>query len=287
MVTPWFVLAPVAAVLLLELGTDTIVWTLLTCTAILVYGVADISGIRFPVWYDTNITAFFNTTCIVGLAMILSWIAFTFGRHRNRAMATISEQQASLQRALAEIENLAYYDMLTQLPNRRLFMDCLSQALAKSPRNRLYAALLFLDLDNFKSLNDTRGHEAGDLLLIQVAQRLSRCVRESDTLARYGGDEFAVILDSLAESWPDAKAKAQIVAEKIAAALAEPYVLELPEAGHDFVTVTHRCTASIGAVLFRDHESAQAKLLARADEAMYQAKSDGKNAIAFASSNGR
>lgn len=281
MVTPWFVLVPVTSVLLLENSRDTVIWTLMTCAAIAGYGLSSMLGVELPSLYDGRFRDFFDTVCITGLAIILSWIAFMFGRNRNQAMATIHEQKESLQNALAEIEQMAYHDALTQLPNRRLFMDRLGQALADNKRNGRYAALMFLDLDNFKTLNDSHGHEAGDLLLVQAAQRLVHCMREIDTVARFGGDEFAVILSSLGADLDGATARAKIVAEKISATLAEPYVIAPLARDSTAAPTTHKCTASIGVVLFLNHDYGQRELLVWADAAMYRAKLAGKGSIVF------
>ncbi len=180
-----------------------------------------------------------------------------------------------------DIKTLAFFDSLTQLPNRRLFNDRLSLALAASKRRVRYGALMFLDLDNFKPLNDIHGHEAGDLLLIEVARRLSHCVREVDTVARFGGDEFAVILSELDSDFEVSELRAGFVAEKILAALAEPYVLTLMDSKGEQGSVTHRCSASIGVVLFMGEAASQKEILKRADIAMYQAKADGRNLIRF------
>jgi len=174
--------------------------------------------------------------------------------------------------AEAEIENLAFYDPLTQLPNRRLLLDRLKQALASSTRNERYGALLFLDLDNFKTLNDTLGHDIGDLLLQQVALRLATCVREGDTAARLGGDEFVVMLEDLSENVLEAATQTEIVGEKILAALNQPYQLANYE---------HHSTPSIGVTLFADHQGTIDDLLKRADLAMYQAKAAGRNTLRF------
>ncbi len=171
-----------------------------------------------------------------------------------------------------EINHLAFYDTLTQLPNRRLLMDRLKQALASSARSGREGALLFIDLDNFKSLNDTLGHDVGDLLLQQVAQRLKSCVREGDTVARLGGDEFVVMLEDLSEHALEAAAQTETVGEKILATLNQPYQL----AKHE-----HHSTPSIGVVLFSDHEQNQDELLKQADIAMYQAKKAGRNILRF------
>jgi diguanylate cyclase (GGDEF)-like protein/PAS domain S-box-containing protein len=186
-------------------------------------------------------------------------------------------------RALAEekIRSLAFYDALTQLPNRRLLDDRLAQAMSASKRSGAYGAVIFLDLDNFKSLNDHYGHALGDLLLIEVAQRLLRCVRQIDTVARFGGDEFVVVLNELNTDKASAEAEARQIAEKIAATLAEDYLLPHKDnAGHALI-VMHQCSASIGCVLFVDHEPNQSELLKCADMAMYQAKKNGHKQICF------
>jgi len=149
-----------------------------------------------------------------------------------------------------QISNLAFYDTLTQLPNRRMLNDRLGQAMAASKRSGLYGALMFLDLDNFKPLNDTYGHGVGDLLLKEVAHRLTGCVREADTVARFGGDEFVVMLGALDGDKAESVAQAEIVAEKIRATLAEPYSLTFGHEGEAEKTVEHRCAASIGVVVF-------------------------------------
>lgn len=163
-------------------------------------------------------------------------------------------------------------DPLTRLPNRRLMMDRLQHALVAISRTRKCCALLFIDLDKFKDLNDTLGHDIGDQLLRQVAERLLSCVREGDTVARHGGDEFVVILESLSECPDESALQARSTGEKIAAALNRPYTLT----GHAYLS-----SASIGAAVCNDpHETAEA-LLKRADLAMYEAKSAGRNALRF------
>ena len=180
------------------------------------------------------------------------------------------------------VRHLAFYDALTGLPNRRLLNDRLSQAMAASKRSGRYGALMFLDLDNFKPLNDTHGHEAGDLLLIEVADRLRACVREADTVARFGGDEFVVMVGELERDNPEESAdRVLAVAEKIRVALARPYVLSVPREGHDPLPVEHQCTASIGVAMFVNHELEAAEILKRADMAMYQAKESGRNTTRF------
>lgn len=186
------------------------------------------------------------------------------------------------ERKLAEekIRSLAFYDSLTQLPNRRLLIDRLNQAMGACKRGGYYGAVMFLDLDNFKSLNDVHGHAMGDGLLVEAARRISCCVREVDTVARFGGDEFVVILGQLDEDREKSVAEARCIAEKIGAALAEIYVLKSNSV--DATTIAHQCTSSMGVVLFADHETSQDDLLKSADMAMYQAKRNGRNQISFA-----
>lgn len=181
------------------------------------------------------------------------------------------------ERRLAEeqVENLAFYDPLTSLPNRRLLLDRLEQALALSARTTLRGALLFIDLDHFKNLNDTKGHEAGDELLIQQARRLRLCVREGDTVARLGGDEFIIILGELAA---DAEAAAEETTEITQRIL---HTLSLPVALSYRQMTDYENTCSIGVATFLGHEVTVDELLRRADMAMYQAKADGRNTFRF------
>ena len=180
-----------------------------------------------------------------------------------------------------EIKNLAFYDTLTQLPNRRMLIDRLSLTMANSKRSGRYGAVMFLDLDNFKPLNDKYGHAVGDSLLIEVARRLISCVREVDTIARFGGDEFVVMLSELDIDHAESITQAGIVAEKIRAILAEPYVLSIQQNGPAANNVHHHCTSSIGVVMFTNHEAGPEDLLKCADMAMYKAKRDGRNLIRF------
>lgn len=170
-----------------------------------------------------------------------------------------------------EIERLAFYDPLTSLPNRRLLQDRLKPALASSHRNGRKGALLFIDLDHFKTLNDTLGHDMGDLLLQQVAGRLNACVRENDTVARLGGDEFVVMLEGLSEQSVTAVKQAEAIGTKILAAINQPFQLGT----HEYIS-----TPSIGVTLFEGHDHTD-ELLKRADIAMYQAKTSGRNALCF------
>jgi diguanylate cyclase (GGDEF)-like protein/PAS domain S-box-containing protein len=170
------------------------------------------------------------------------------------------------------IKNLAFYDPLSELPNRRLLLDRLRQALTAVTRSGQTGALLFVDLDNFKILNDTLGHYMGDLLLQQVAQRLKSCIRESDTAARLGGDEFVIMLLNLSEKTTEATAQTESIARKILTALNHNYQLD---------TNTYRCSASIGITLFIDNKHTVDELMKQADIAMYQAKKSGRNTLRF------
>nr|WP_236748861.1 EAL domain-containing protein [Acidovorax carolinensis] len=171
-----------------------------------------------------------------------------------------------------EIQRLAFYDALTGLPNRMLLMDRMGQALASAQRRQQGGALLFIDLDNFKTLNDTLGHDQGDLLLQQVAQRLSSCVRSVDTVARLGGDEFVVMLEELSQNPEELARDALGVGEKILAMLAVPYALK----GYQY-----RSTPSIGIAPFEGDQTSVGELLKQADLAMYQAKTAGRNTLRF------
>lgn len=171
-----------------------------------------------------------------------------------------------------EIKNLAFYDPLTGLPNRRLLLDRLKHAIATSSRSVRHCALLFIDLDNFKTLNDTRGHDIGDKLLQLVARHLTTSVREGDTVARLGGDEFVVMLEGLSESLLDAAAQAKVIGEKILAVLNQPY---------DLGGFSCHSTTSIGITLFANHQGTHDDLLKQADLAMYQSKAAGRNTLRF------
>ncbi len=188
----------------------------------------------------------------------------------------------TLERRLAsEVHQLAFYDPLTGLANRRLLLDRLAQTMAKSQRAGLYGAVMLLDLDDLKSLNDRHGHQAGDVMLAELAGRLSSCVRKTDTVARLGGDEFVVLFDELDADREGSATRARVVAEKIRTACEVPYELTLPADAGSSVVVSHVCTVSAGVVLFFDHEVTGQDLLNRADHAMYQAKTQGKNQVRF------
>jgi diguanylate cyclase (GGDEF)-like protein/PAS domain S-box-containing protein len=174
---------------------------------------------------------------------------------------------------------LAFYDPLTKLPNRCLLMDCIKQAIATNARTRTHGALLFLDLDQFKLLNDTYGHDIGDLLLLEVAERLQCCVREGDTIARLGGDEFVLILNSLDYVAAKAETQAKKWAEKIRLALSKPYHFSVSANRFQSNTITYHSSASIGIVLFWMHGSDMVERMQYADMAMYEAKHAGRDAI--------
>lgn len=180
-----------------------------------------------------------------------------------------------------EINAIAYYDALTQLPNRRMFLDRFTKAMAASKRSWRYGALMFIDLDNFKPLNDQHGHTTGDLLLVEVARRLACCVREVDTVARFGGDEFVVMLSELDADKAASSAQAGMIAEKICTVLAEPYRLATYPSDRAISIVEHRCTSSIGVVLFAGQETSEEDLIKHADRAMYHAKQGGRNTVRF------
>jgi len=180
-----------------------------------------------------------------------------------------------------EIRQLAFYDALTHLPNRRLLSDRLGQTLSASKRSGCYSALMFLDLDNFKPLNDSHGHSVGDVLLVEAAQRIKGCVREMDTVARFGGDEFVVLLAELDSDWGRSAQHAQNVANKIRLAMSAPYSLEFHSDHGQVIRIQHRCTASIGVVVYASTHANLDDLTKWADAAMYQAKSEGRNRISF------
>ncbi len=171
-----------------------------------------------------------------------------------------------------EIHHLAFYDPLSQLPNRRLLLDRLRQAIATGARTQTGCALMFIDLDNFKTLNDTKGHGVGDLLLIEAAKRLQGCVREGDTLARFGGDEFVLLLQGLSLKKAQAAVQVQAVGEKVLEVLNQPYIIEGCEC---------HSSSSVGITLFSDHREKLDDLLKQADTAMYEAKKSGRNTLRF------
>lgn len=216
----------------------------------------------------------FRIVCQNGVVRHIKAVAKVFRDENGKALRMFGTNvDITISKAAAEsIEMLAFYDPLTQLPNRRLLLDKLNQALANSSRSGQRGALMFLDLDRFKTLNDTLGHSFGDLLLQQVAERLITSVRQNDTVSRIGGDEFVILLESLSGNPVEAASQVQHVAEKIINALNEPYTLN---------THIYSSTPSIGIALFNGREKVPEDLLRHADIAMYESKSEGRNTLRF------
>lgn len=201
-----------------------------------------------------------------------SWTLVRDENGMPQSIFSIDTDISKRKAAEEEVQRLAFYDQLTGLPNRQLLQDRLQQAVLGSVRKCLQGAVMFIDLDNFKTLNDTYGHDRGDLLLQQVALRLTACVRQTDTVARWGGDEFVVLLEELSGDDREALHHAEGIADKIVAALNKPY---------DLNGYQHSCTSSVGIALFDAQVSSSHELLKRADLAMYRAKAAGRNAIRF------
>ena len=199
----------------------------------------------------------------------------------GQVWVTVHEDISERKRAESHMHELAFYDQLTGLPNRSLMNNRLGQMMTASMRSGRYCAALFVDLDNFKILNDTHGHNVGDLLLRAAADRLKNCVRECDTVSRFGGDEFVVLLGNLLADQAESTVQAGIVAEKMRNKLAEPYLLSIKREGCADSVIEHHCTASIGVVVFINHEAGQDDILRWADAAMYHAKDAGCNLIRF------
>ena len=207
-------------------------------------------------------------TCADGRRLPVEISGVLLETGRIITLQDLSQRRAAEQ----EINSLAYYDPLTRLPNRRLLMDRLHQALAASARHHRSGALLLLDLDNFKTLNETRGHERGDNLLLQVAERLLGCVHEDDTVSRQGGDEFVVVLEDLGDDPEEAADRAEEVCQRILKTLREPYVIDAE---------THHSTLSMGVAIFSGMQDTSDELLKRADLALYQAKDAGRDTLRF------
>jgi len=190
----------------------------------------------------------------------------------TRQFTAFIEDISERKKTQVKINELAFYDQLTGLPNRTLLLDRLKQTMAASSRSGSHSALLFIDLDNFKTLNDTLGHDMGDMLLKQIAQRLTLCVREGDTVARLGGDEFVVLLAGLSTDEADAAAGIESAAEKMLVSLSRIYQLG---------NIAYDSTASIGATLFAGSGISIDDLMKQADLAMYKAKAAGRNTVRF------
>ena len=215
---------------------------------------------------DYRASLFLQSAAVFAVFLLLTLVMLLYLR-REEGLRRAAERQ---------IERMAYYDEMTGLPNRRLVRERLRQAMAHSGRHGGFGALMFMDLDNFKSLNDVHGHDMGDQLLVEAGRRLRTCVRAEDTVARFGGDEFVVLLEGLDPTYVGGVEKSQRVGQKLLSALSEPYRLSAPAGGE---WVEHRCTSSIGIVLFQGDESCLEDLLKWADLAMYSAKSSGRNQL--------
>lgn len=201
-------------------------------------------------------------------------------------VVVVSRDVTERMKSEQKIYNLAFYDALTQLPNRRLLTDRLEQAMAASKRSGAHGAVMLLDLDNFKELNDIYGHNMGDALLKEVGRRITTCLRETDTVARFGGDEFVLVLGNLDKDKAESNMQSNVVAEKVRELLAKPYELKQKVIGNAETIVTYHCSASIGVVLFLNHEFSIEDVLRQADIAMYQAKRAGRNSIQYYDSKG-
>ena len=225
----------------------------------------------------------YRKTTVVYLGSFLLMFALVIGtsfkllRKEERLHHT---SELAREELLIELSKAALYDSLTKLPNRYLFDNHLKQAIAGSKRTGCYGTLLFLDLDNFKPLNDTYGHVTGDLLLVEVARRLITCVRTTDTVSRFGGDEFVVLLNNINIDDAISKSQVEIIAEKIRLSLSETYVMTIKNEGMADTIVQHHCSVSIGVAFFNGDDSYD-DILKRADAAMYKAKNEGRNQIRF------
>ncbi|MDT8991990.1 EAL domain-containing protein [Curvibacter sp. APW13] len=214
-----------------------------------------------------------NDLVYIGL-MLLAFTAVStlFANDMRAALTALRAEVARVRQSERNLDHLANHDLLTGLPNRRLFQDRLTHAIARYQRHGDYSVVLFMDLDHFKSVNDTQGHAAGDALLLEVARRLTALLRESDTASRFGGDEFVLLLEDLGNQESAALAKANIVASKLLLAMRKPIAVN----GKDFV-----CTASLGAVLVGPETDNAANAIRHGDMAMYRAKDAGRNCVQF------
>ena len=200
------------------------------------------------------------------------WTLVNDDKDQPKSVLTINTNVTERKVAADKIQDLAFYDPLTKLANRTLLLNRLEQALTSCKRNQLYGALLFIDLDNFKSLNDTLGHDVGDLLLKEIGARLKTTMREADSVSRFGGDEFVLMIDNVGATETEAAVLTTKIAEKVLNSLNRPYMLG---------EYAHYSTASIGITLFSGQEDSVNELLKRADLAMYQAKANGRNTFRF------
>ena len=230
-------------------------------TPLVVAASRDLDALFAP-WYR----GLYMQGSLFGVISVMSTIGLVLLQRRRR------DQSEERQIAHEQIQKLAFFDQLTSLPNRILLLDRLRQAMAASDRSGSHGAILFIDLDNFKTLNDTLGHDMGDLLLKHVGERLGACLRAADTVARLGGDEFVVMLTELSAGDREAAAQVEVVGNKILGALSHTY---------DLNAVPYRSTSSIGAALFKGSGTITDDLLKQADLAMYKAKAEGRNAFRF------
>lgn len=232
----------------------------------LIIAVARSSDMALRYWWIMVVEG----AAIVALVAVIS-VLMLWSRNvaQDKVKAVLLEEERLRKSAEEEIRQMAFHDHLTQLPNRHLLFDRLGQLLAASVRHGRYSALLFLDLDDFKQLNDQHGHDKGDLLLQQVGERLKSQVRQDDTAARWAGDEFIVMLAELGKDANEASRIASQVAKQILASLAREY---------DLNGLNYKCTASLGVTLFGGREEPMDDIIKRADHAMYQAKAQGRNA---------
>jgi diguanylate cyclase (GGDEF)-like protein len=205
---------------------------------------------------------------VIGYFYILYMISSVISSNKSLVEALVLRMEAI--KNAEEIKKLAFYDVLTGLPNRRLLLDRLKQSLLSYQRTGKRGAVLYLDVDYFKKLNDTLGHDAGDMLLEQVAERLKHSVRESDTVSRFGGDEFVVILENLHEDYHSALKEVDKVTKQIHANLNQP---------HQLLDTKYTTTSSIGVALYGEHGNTENEILKNADSAMYKAKGSGRNAV--------
>jgi diguanylate cyclase (GGDEF)-like protein len=233
-----------------------------------------------PPWWRTW---WFTSLCVLAVILLFACGDRIRERHlleRSRELESqvkrrtveLEDRVTEVRAAEEQIKKLAFYDPLTHLPNRRMLAERLTQILDAAAQSKLIGALLFIDIDNFKALNDTLGHNTGDMLLQEAARRLTACVRDSDTVARLGGDEFVVILGGLSRQPEEAAARAKMVAEKILGLICETYRLN----GRDC-----HCTSSIGITVIGEHADSIDDVLQRADIAMYQAKESGGRTMHF------
>jgi diguanylate cyclase (GGDEF)-like protein/PAS domain S-box-containing protein len=216
-------------------------------------------------------------------------LAFQNEEKEKRAaeLVVANVERAKDKKESEELWKLSFYDPLTNLPNRRLLSDRMTQIMAASRRTGDHVALMMVDLDNFKPLNDLHGHVMGDLLLVDVGRRLMACVRGVDTVARFGGDEFVVVMGGLDVDRVKSTEQAREVAEKVRLSLSQPYLLKVPPADSPDRVIEHHCSVSVGVVVFVNHESNHDDVLKLADAAMYEAKAAGRNTIKFHETNGQ